>query len=484
MDELHRVPCQAILQFCVVGVIRIGLHRVAEGVHARRGGHEGRQPHGQLRVQNGVLGNEGRVIDGRLVVGGRIGDHRRHRGLRACPGGGGDGKKQRDAVMDLQDTLELRHRFVRMHAFGRDALGAVHGRAAAEGHQALAALLPVYPEARLDVVAGGVALDVVEQRVFKAGLLQGREHLVQQPQLHQVPVRHHQGFSRALLLHELRQPGDAARALDILGHPVAEEIVSQLHAPLKRSAPDTVQQMCSPLFLLICKNRRFAGLDHHDGADGARPPAQAAAEAALRVGERRDSADVAPLLRLCQSQAAPGAVLDAYAAAGADGGVDRGLLPLRFRHPLYGFSPVVQDGPPGAEPAAGSAAHAGVFVDPMGFLRFACDGMDRAVPRAERAADAGRCIDPIGSHILSSADRAHKEHLIAVRKPGALFPLLPIDHDHAPVDVPGGDLGGRLCPLRLRQQDGIQLRDGGGLRVQLLQSGVQPQQAEQFDMYH
>ena len=141
------------------------------------------------------------------------------------------------ALGDRFYALQLRDGLFRMDRLRRDGLGAVHRRAAAEGHDALAGVLLPDLVAGLHVVAGGVHGEVGENDVVKARLGQRCEHLVQQPQRHQLVVRDDEHLLRALLPHEFREAPDAARALDILRHAVAEEVVPDLHARLKRSAP-------------------------------------------------------------------------------------------------------------------------------------------------------------------------------------------------------------------------------------------------------
>ena len=72
---------------------------------------KGGQADGQFRIQDGVVRENGSIIDGGLVVGGGIGDHSGHRGLRAGASRGGNGHEGRDpaAVVDLQQALQLGH---------------------------------------------------------------------------------------------------------------------------------------------------------------------------------------------------------------------------------------------------------------------------------------------------------------------------------------------------------------------------------------
>ena len=155
-DQLDRLEGHGVVEELVV-VARVALDRVRQRVHARRGGDRRRQPEHELGVDDGgVRRDEGGAADVELDLAARVGDHRPERHLAAGAGGGRHGDQRRDAALDgIVPPLVLRDRAA-VGGHDADRLGDVHGRAAAHGHEAVAALGRVQVGGRVDEVDVGV----------------------------------------------------------------------------------------------------------------------------------------------------------------------------------------------------------------------------------------------------------------------------------------------------------------------------------------
>ena len=60
--------------------------------------------------------------------------------------------------MHLQQSLQLRNLFLRVHRFCGNALGAVDSGAAAQGNQSLASVFPIGLKSQFHIVAAGVRM--------------------------------------------------------------------------------------------------------------------------------------------------------------------------------------------------------------------------------------------------------------------------------------------------------------------------------------
>ena len=146
--QLTRLICGRAANVC--------LHGVRQGVHARGRGKVRRQRIRELRVQHGVAGNQRKAHNGVFVVRVAIGDNGCQRDFAARACGGGDGNKHRNTTQHAQHAFHLAHGFVGIGNTGADCLCAVHGRAAANGDNAVAIVLVVERQCFLHVIDGGV----------------------------------------------------------------------------------------------------------------------------------------------------------------------------------------------------------------------------------------------------------------------------------------------------------------------------------------
>jgi len=102
------------------------------------------------------MGDEGVVVDGIFLVGLGVGDDRCQRGFATCSGCGGDGYQQGQAVQHFEHALHRSYRFPWPGHTGAYPLGAVDGRAAAEGDDGLASVGVVEFKGVLNIADGGI----------------------------------------------------------------------------------------------------------------------------------------------------------------------------------------------------------------------------------------------------------------------------------------------------------------------------------------
>ena len=131
-------------------------------VHAGGGGQLGRQADGDLRVQQRIGRDQGKVVDGIFVVGLAVGDNGGQRRLAAGAGGGGHRDQQRQRPHHVQQALHLCQRLVRPGDARAAGLGAVHAGPAAKGDDGPAAGIQIQPAGGLHVGHGGVGHRIVK----------------------------------------------------------------------------------------------------------------------------------------------------------------------------------------------------------------------------------------------------------------------------------------------------------------------------------
>ena len=146
---------------------------MGHGIHAGGGGKLRRQTQGHIRVQQRVVRNQGKVIDGILVTGLAVGDDSGQGGLAAGAGGGGHRDEQRQPAHHMQQALHLVQLPARPGNAGAAGLGAVHRRTAAEGNDRLAAVRQIAFAGSLHIGDGGVGDGVGKKRHPDIGFGQG-----------------------------------------------------------------------------------------------------------------------------------------------------------------------------------------------------------------------------------------------------------------------------------------------------------------------
>ena len=206
---------------------------MGQGVHAGGGGDEGREAHSDGGVQHGVVGNEGKVVDGVLVVALRVGDDGGQGGLAAGTGGGGYGDGERGGQQDLEKAPHLPHALPRSGDPGAHALGAVHYRAAPHSDDGPGPRLQVEPPPLLHVLDGGVRHGAV---IYGAGNTRSLQVLLQgggEAQTADRAVGNQQHRAHLLLLKQRR---DGAQPLQRHRLPIGQQGQSDAEHGLKSSA--------------------------------------------------------------------------------------------------------------------------------------------------------------------------------------------------------------------------------------------------------
>ena len=202
----------------------VALNGVGQSVHTRgggegsgHGGHHVGIHHGDDRDIVGVHANELALL---LHVGDDVVDG----DLGGGAGGGGDGDDGHAGVLGGSYTLQRTN--VGELGVGdddADGLGGVHGRAAADGHDAISLGCLEGRDTALDVLDGGVGLDVREDGVGDGGGIQKVGDLGGHTELDEVGVGGDEGLGKAAGLDLIDNGGDGTRA--VVGGLVEHELV-------------------------------------------------------------------------------------------------------------------------------------------------------------------------------------------------------------------------------------------------------------------
>ena len=206
---------------------------MCHGVHARGGGEEGREIEGVVRVEHRVVRDQGEVVHHELEVRGLIHDDGGEGRLAARTRRGGNREGGRALLPDTQVAAEVAHAALRPGHPRADCLGAVHGAAAAEADDCLAALLVVERQRRLHVGDGGVGGGTVIDGAGKARLAHRLLQRLRQPERADAPVRHQQGAADAELTQLCR---NFPHGLDGLRLPVGQDGQRRAERGLIRAA--------------------------------------------------------------------------------------------------------------------------------------------------------------------------------------------------------------------------------------------------------
>ena len=189
----------------------VGFDRMRQRIHPGGRGHRRRQSRHQRRVERRHVGHDARVGDDELAVLRGVGDHRRHRHLRA-------GARRRRHGVDRHraapaaEVAGQRLRRLAVRSRERDDLRRVEHRAAADREHGVAALAAHHVQPALDDRDRRVGRDLVEDDEFAAG---GRERLGQrreQAQLRDHRVGDDEDAAVAEVTDRARQPRRGAGA--------------------------------------------------------------------------------------------------------------------------------------------------------------------------------------------------------------------------------------------------------------------------------
>ena len=169
---------------------------MGQRIHARGRGDPGRQAEHDVRIERYGDRNELVVDDGELAFGHRIGDHRDDRDLGSRAGGGRNGEERRHGAADLEIAVE-RLRIAAFRAACDDGLRRVDRRAAAHREHRIRTRSSQAGNTLHDDVDGRIRLDLGEDLRGDAGLFQGGQHRIDDPELEEHRVRHHQNGAHA-----------------------------------------------------------------------------------------------------------------------------------------------------------------------------------------------------------------------------------------------------------------------------------------------
>jgi len=190
------------------------LDGVGQSVHAGRGGEAPRHGGHHLRVDDRDLGDVVRVDADEFALLLHVGDDVVDRDLGRGSGGGGHGNGEGGVVLRVGDALEAHH-VGELGVLDDDAdrLRGVHGRAAADGDDAVGPGGLERAHTGLDVFNGGVGLDVGVELVGDLRPVQHVQHLLGDAELHEIGVGADKGFFTAAGSQLMRDLGDRAGAV-------------------------------------------------------------------------------------------------------------------------------------------------------------------------------------------------------------------------------------------------------------------------------
>ena len=145
---------------------------MGKSVHTGRSGGFLRQVAGQRRVKDSISGDQAQIHDSIFVVGLLVGYNGGDGGLRACARRGGNCNEGGYLVHDLEQSRHLVDGGVGMHDSCRSTLCRVHGRAAADGEETVAAGLEVHLLNFINDLDCGVGGDLGIVLVCDTGLIE------------------------------------------------------------------------------------------------------------------------------------------------------------------------------------------------------------------------------------------------------------------------------------------------------------------------
>ena len=177
----------------------IRFDRVGQGVHTRGGGDGFGQVIGKSGVQNRIVRDQVQIVHQIFVARFGVGDDRRNGDFAAGARRGGDRKQGRDVLFDLQQPFHLGKGALGVGNLRAAAFGAVHRGTAADGDQAVAAVLRIKLVRGGNVVHSGIGHRFAVDRVRNAEAI----HLIGQGRIDadavKVAIRHDQGALEAKL---------------------------------------------------------------------------------------------------------------------------------------------------------------------------------------------------------------------------------------------------------------------------------------------
>src|SRR5699024_1291167 len=203
----------------------VALDGVGQSVHAGGGGQALGHGSHHVGVHHGDLGDVVGVHADELALLFHVGDDVVDGDLGGRAGGGGHGDGEHRMLFGGGHALQAAH-IGKLGVIDDDAdgLGGVHGGAAANGHDAVGAGRPESGHAVLDVLDGGVGLDLAVNAVGEARRVHQGGHFAGDAELDQVGVRADEGPGVA----PGGQLGDDVldRAVPMVGNAVQNNAVS------------------------------------------------------------------------------------------------------------------------------------------------------------------------------------------------------------------------------------------------------------------
>ena len=215
VDEAHPLQRDALPHRVVEGRT-VGLQAVGQGVHPRTRRDRLRHADGELGVGDHHRWQHLGVEDDLLYVRGGVGDDAGAPDLRPGAGGGGDGDRGCDGVRigtgpPVAHVLEVPDR-AGLAGHEGDHLAEVERRPAAEGNDAVMIACAKGGNAGIEVLLGGIGVDLGEDRAAEAARLQDVESGLRHRELGQAAIGHEQGSLDVGGGAGGRQFRDAARA--------------------------------------------------------------------------------------------------------------------------------------------------------------------------------------------------------------------------------------------------------------------------------
>ena len=228
-DEPDGLQVQAVGQ-SPGGLGGVALNGVGQGIHAGGGGEALGHGGHHVGVHDGDVGDVVGVHADELALALHVGDDVVDGGLGGGAGGGGHGDGEHGAVLGGGHALQGAD----VGELGvvdddADGLAGVHGGAAADGDHVVGTRLLVGLHAGLDVLNGGVGLDVGVDLIGHTGLVQQVGDLLGDVELDQVGVGGDEGLLVALGGH---QTGDLLDgALSVIRDSVEHKTIDHDNTP-------------------------------------------------------------------------------------------------------------------------------------------------------------------------------------------------------------------------------------------------------------
>mmetsp|Transcript_11415 Transcript_11415/g.22390 ORF Transcript_11415/g.22390 Transcript_11415/m.22390 type:complete len:398 (+) Transcript_11415:294-1487(+) len=191
----------------------VSFHRVAHGVHTSGRSELPRHAHGELIIDDSILGQVGETDAKHLFVGLRIGDDCEFGSLGASSSSGGDGKERESRGVHEARSLVVAH-LALVHGERRSSFGGIHGGTASESDDGIISSLGDSYTATLNGIRSGLGYSVSEAAVLDSSILENLGDLGESARAFHKSVRDNKGSCGIGLLHQAANLGDGATAHD------------------------------------------------------------------------------------------------------------------------------------------------------------------------------------------------------------------------------------------------------------------------------